>query len=56
MVLYGKRDILVPPESGSILAKAIPNAELVYLRTLPTGFRKMVDKVASVLLGLLTKF
>jgi pimeloyl-ACP methyl ester carboxylesterase len=29
--LCGKRDILVPPENGPILAKAIPNAKLVYL-------------------------
>ena len=30
LVLCGKKDILVPPENGSILAKAIPNAKLVY--------------------------
>jgi pimeloyl-ACP methyl ester carboxylesterase len=29
LVLQGKKDRLVPPESGSILAKAIPNAKLV---------------------------
>jgi pimeloyl-ACP methyl ester carboxylesterase len=31
LVLHGKRDILIPPENGSILAKAIPNAKLVNL-------------------------
>jgi pimeloyl-ACP methyl ester carboxylesterase len=31
LVLCGKRDILVPPENGPILAKAITNAKLVYL-------------------------
>ena len=31
LVLQGKKDRLVPPENGSILAKAIPNAKLVYL-------------------------
>ena len=31
LVLAGKRDILIPPENGSILAKAIPNAKLVLL-------------------------
>jgi pimeloyl-ACP methyl ester carboxylesterase len=31
LVLAGKRDILIPPENGSILAKAIPNARLVLL-------------------------
>jgi proline-specific peptidase len=31
LVLQGKKDRLVPPENSSILAKAIPNAKLVYL-------------------------
>ena len=31
LVLHGKRDILAPPDNGSILAKAIPNAKLVLL-------------------------
>jgi len=31
LVLRGKRDILIPPENGSILAKAIPNAKLANL-------------------------
>ena len=31
LVLQGKKDRLVPPENGSILAKAIPNAKLVSL-------------------------
>jgi pimeloyl-ACP methyl ester carboxylesterase len=31
LVLCGKKDILIPPENGPILAKAIPNAKLVYL-------------------------
>jgi len=30
LVLQGKKDRLVPPENGSILAKAIPNAKLVF--------------------------
>jgi pimeloyl-ACP methyl ester carboxylesterase len=30
IVLSGKRDILCPPENGSILAKAMPNAKLVF--------------------------
>lgn len=29
LVLCGKKDILMPPENSSILAKAIPNAKLV---------------------------
>jgi len=31
LVLHGKRDILIPPVNGSILAEAIPNAKLVLL-------------------------
>jgi len=31
LVLCGKRDVLIPPENGSILAKAIPGAKLVLL-------------------------
>ena len=31
LVLRGKRDILVPPENGPILSKAIPNAKLANL-------------------------
>ena len=30
LILSGKRDITCPPENGSILAKAIPNARLVF--------------------------
>jgi len=30
LVLQGKKDRLVPPENGSILAKAISNAKLVF--------------------------
>jgi pimeloyl-ACP methyl ester carboxylesterase len=30
LVLSGKRDIGVPPKNGSILAKSIPNAKLVF--------------------------
>jgi pimeloyl-ACP methyl ester carboxylesterase len=31
LVLHGRKDTTVPPEEGSILARAIPNAKLVYL-------------------------
>jgi len=30
LILHGRKDILIPPENGSILAEAIPNAKLVY--------------------------
>jgi len=28
--LHGRKDVLIPPENGSILAEAIPNAKLIY--------------------------
>ena len=31
LVMHGRKDTTVPPENGSILAEAIPNAKLVYL-------------------------
>jgi pimeloyl-ACP methyl ester carboxylesterase len=32
LILHGKKDLLVSPRNGSILAEAIPNAKLVYLK------------------------
>jgi pimeloyl-ACP methyl ester carboxylesterase len=31
LILHGKHDVVLPSKNGSILAKAIPNARLVYL-------------------------
>jgi pimeloyl-ACP methyl ester carboxylesterase len=53
LVLHGKQDILIPPENGSILAKAIPNAKLVYFENSAHGLVEDVDKVISVLLDFL---
>jgi pimeloyl-ACP methyl ester carboxylesterase len=53
LVLHGKQDILIPPENGSILAKAIPNAKLVYLKNSAHGLVEDMDKVISVLLDFL---
>jgi len=50
LVLHGKRDVLVPPEDGSILAKAIPKAKLVYFENSAHGLIEDMDKVISVLL------
>ena len=55
LVLHGKRDILVPPENGSILAEAIPNAKLVYFEISAHGLIEEMDKVISVLLGFLAE-
>ena len=42
LVLHGDSDQLIPTENGRILARAIPNAEIVLLKD--TGHRFMTDK------------
>jgi len=53
LILHGKRDILVPPENGSILAKAIPNAKLVYFENSAHGLIEEMEKMIRVLLDFL---
>jgi len=53
LVLHGKRDILIPPENGSILARAIPNAKLVYFKNSAHGILEEMEKVPPVLLDFL---
>jgi len=55
LVLHGKRDVLIPSENGSILAKAIPNAKLVYFEISAHGLIEEMDKVISVVLDFLTE-
>jgi len=55
LVLHGKRDILVPPENGSILARAIPNAKLVYFENSAHGLIEEMEKVLPVLLDFLVE-
>jgi len=55
LILHGKRDILVPPENGSILAEAIPNAKLVYFENSAHGLIEETEKVIRVLLNFLTE-
>ena len=56
LVLHGKRDILVPPENGSILAEVIPNARLVYLEHSAHGLSEDVDRVLQALTEFLLPF
>lgn len=49
LVLHGKRDILIPPENGSILAKAIPNAKLVNLENSAHLLTEDMGEVIQVL-------
>jgi len=55
LVLHGKRDVLVPPENGSILAKAIPNAKLVYFENSAHTLAEEMEKVIRVLLNFLAE-
>ncbi|MDH5266946.1 MAG: alpha/beta hydrolase [Candidatus Bathyarchaeota archaeon] len=55
LILHGKQDVLVPPENGSILAEAIPNAEVVYLKNSAHGLVEETEKVIPVLLNFLVE-
>jgi len=55
LILHGKHDILVPPENGSILAKAIPNAKLVYFENSAHGLIEEIEKMIHILLDFLTE-
>jgi pimeloyl-ACP methyl ester carboxylesterase len=49
LVLQGKKDRLVPPENGSILAKAIPNAKLVFFEKSAHGLVEEMEEVLKVI-------
>ena len=49
LILHGRRDIEIPPENGSILAKAIPNARLVYLDKSAHYLAEQMREVINVL-------
>jgi len=55
LILHGKRDILVPPENGSILAEAIPNAKLVHFENSAHVLAEEMDKVLRTLLDFLVE-
>jgi len=55
LILHGKQDILIPPENGSILAEAIPNAKLVYFKNSAHGLIEEMEKMIPILLDFLTK-
>jgi pimeloyl-ACP methyl ester carboxylesterase len=55
LVLHGKRDILIPPENGSILAKAIPKAKLAYFENSAHGLIEEMEKVLPVLVDFLSE-
>ena len=49
LVLCGKKDILIPSENGPILAKAIPNAKLVYLEKSAHALAEDMEEVLKVI-------
>ena len=55
LILHGKRDVLVPPENAPILAKAIPNAKLVYFGNSAHVLAEEMEKVLRTLLDFLAE-
>jgi len=55
LVLHGKQDILVPPENGSILAKAIPNAKLVLLEKSAHALAEDTEEATNAITEFLPK-
>jgi 3-oxoadipate enol-lactonase len=49
LVLHGSRDIEIPPENGSTLAQAIPNAKLVYFDKSAHYLAEQIREVINVL-------
>lgn len=53
LILCGRKDILVPPGNGPILAEAIPDAKLVYLERSAHGLVEDMDEVINSVTGFL---
>jgi pimeloyl-ACP methyl ester carboxylesterase len=53
LILAGRKDILMAPENGSIMAQAIPNAKLVYLENSGHMLVEDMDEVISSVIGFL---
>jgi len=55
LILHGKHDILIPPENGAILTKAIPHAKLVYFSNAAHALIEEMDRLIEVSLNFLTE-
>lgn len=55
LILHGKRDVLVPPENGSILAETIPNAKLVYFENSAHILAEEMEKALTILIDFLVE-
>jgi len=53
LILHGRKDVEIPPENGSILAEAIPNAKLVYLEKSAHYLAEEMREVISLLIDFL---
>ena len=53
LILVGKKDILIPPGNGSILAEAILNSKLVYLERSAHALVEDMDEVINSVTGFL---
>lgn len=55
LILHGKQDILIPPENGSILGKAIPGARLVSFENSAHGLLEETEEVLGTILEFLVE-
>ena len=53
LILCGRKDILVPPGNGPILAEAIPNSRLVYLERSAHALAEDLDEEINTIIGFL---
>ncbi len=55
LILHGKQDIIIPPENGSILEKAIPGARLVSFEDCAHGLLEETEEVLGTILEFLAE-
>jgi len=55
LILHGKQDILIPPENGSILGKAIPGSRLVSFENSAHGLMEETEEVLDTILEFLAE-
>ncbi len=49
LILHGRKDVEIPPKNAAILAKAIPNAKLVYLEKSAHCLTEEMTELATIL-------
>lgn len=54
LVLAGKRDVFIPPESSQVLADGIPQSKLVYMENSGHMFMEEMDEVTGIILEFLS--